>query len=453
VFLVLKCCSSVVYGAARIAVDVLQLSGDLGASPPWLNFIYGNAVGVNMHLSWAYTVERVLATCYMKTYESQRPRFGYAVSAYIILMTIGVVWHETITNRGEISVTAAIADFAFQGFSLLCVGVVVFLWFYNRRRYKLSSSYSSAISLTERYQNSENCRTTAQLTPLIILHVLSMLCTGSLFIAAVVDMSEETTFLHQTLVNLTNCFIYILCQIAVLYFHEGVRSRAVSKISRAWKAARLRLQPKRVTQASESIDEGSTYFKMLSAEWDQKFLFGIPIGINSHLSWAYTSERLLATVCMRTYEKQRPWFSIILSVFVNSENIRTTRQLTPLIILHVLSMLCIGTTFVAALLRLRPDAQLLHATLVNLLNCLLYIGCQLAVLYFHSDIRKRAKSTLSLPCGYLCSYKVAQQLPGNTVADTAVHFRTLEAEWNATNDERHALEHGVVRGPTNISAV
>lgn len=44
-----------------------------------------------------------------------------------IVMNFGVVWHEVISNRGAISMFTVVADFAFQGFSVFCVMVSVFL--------------------------------------------------------------------------------------------------------------------------------------------------------------------------------------------------------------------------------------------------------------------------------------------------------------------------------------
>lgn len=65
-------------------------------------------------------------------------------------------------------------------------------------------------------QNSENIRTTQQLTPLIFLHLLSGLSLCSLFVAEYFEMSLQQRFMQLTVVNLTNCFLYIACQLAVL---------------------------------------------------------------------------------------------------------------------------------------------------------------------------------------------------------------------------------------------
>lgn len=65
-------------------------------------------------------------------------------------------------------------------------------------------------------QNSENIRTTSQLTPLILLHLLSAVSLGTLIIAEFFDLSNEQSFLHLTVVNLVNCLLYIACQLAVL---------------------------------------------------------------------------------------------------------------------------------------------------------------------------------------------------------------------------------------------
>ncbi|KAH7713172.1 hypothetical protein AAVH_19490 [Aphelenchoides avenae] len=218
VFLLLKCISSVAYGIVRITDLSFQLfDGDFRVSSRWISFFYGIPVSVNAHLCWAYVAERVLATVRMKTYEKQKPWFSFVLIFIMVVPSAYFVAKDTIWNEEVIiSMRSVIASFAFQAFSVGCLGVLILLRIYNAHRYRISSAYPNSIPLTERYQNSENVRTTRQLTPLILLHVASMLCLGTVFISRVLQLPPETIFMHMAIINLSNGLIFIACQFAVL---------------------------------------------------------------------------------------------------------------------------------------------------------------------------------------------------------------------------------------------
>lgn len=100
---------------------------------------------------------------------------------------------------------------------------------------------------------------------------------------------------------------------------------------------------------------------------------------------------------------------------------------------------------------------------VNLMNCLLFATWQLSKhlksliqnskFIYDGSVWKRGKSKLLLLRCSICSYKVAHGAPANKVADTVVHFKKLETEWNVTFDKGHSQNDAVVRLSANVAAV
>lgn len=61
----------------------------------------------------------------------------------------------------------------------------------------------------------------------------------------------------------------------------------------------------------------STTLRMLGPLW-LSFLMGIAINTNNYLCLAYTLERILATVFVKSYERQKPYIGIIFSLLIVS---------------------------------------------------------------------------------------------------------------------------------------
>ncbi|KAH7712267.1 hypothetical protein AAVH_20396 [Aphelenchoides avenae] len=219
IFLALKCLASLSFGIAR-AVEttrLVQLPSYSLYPPAWVAFISGVGAGVNSQLCWAYTLERILATAFVKTYERQRPWFGCVVGGFIVASSVFLIARDTL-RYGHVLITfeLIVGGFGTQTLGVVCILIVLFLRCFNTKRYRKDSEYTRAVRLTARYQNAENVRTTCQLTPLILLHLLSGFSLNSLFVAEYLDLSNGQKFLQLVVVNLTNCFLYIACQISVL---------------------------------------------------------------------------------------------------------------------------------------------------------------------------------------------------------------------------------------------
>ncbi|KAH7711868.1 hypothetical protein AAVH_20820 [Aphelenchoides avenae] len=281
VLLLLKCLSSAVFAVDNLTSKILNLSGvELSTTArAWVIFFGGIPININAWLTVAYTAERVLATLAVKSYERQRPWFGWIVTTVIVVQACYYVSTNTIFSEytGALSARDTISSYILEALGITCVPVIATLHWYNARRYRNLSDYHKNTLLTERYQNSENVRTTCQLIPLILFHLLSTLSIGTFYVTAVLSFSAEFRFVQRTLIGLVNCFAYIGCQVAVLYFHSGVRRRAIAKLMYAWTLFNATFVPNRhrmVTPSSSTantIDDGLVYFKRLSENWDRHY--------------------------------------------------------------------------------------------------------------------------------------------------------------------------------------
>lgn len=76
----------------------------------------------------------------------------------------------------------------------------------------------------------------------------------------------------------------------------------------------------RTVELSVQLREDS--FSLYPAVWSS-FITGVAVGVNCMLCWAYTAERVLATVLIKTYERQKPWFGVVTAVTLVSSNSHT----------------------------------------------------------------------------------------------------------------------------------
>ncbi|KAI1731011.1 sre G protein-coupled chemoreceptor domain-containing protein [Ditylenchus destructor] len=130
--------------------------------------------------SWAghfMILERILATFYVRTYEQfKRPHFGALAIVITIVLSLIVTYEEQIKeDKTEIAQLTALVSYIFTILSLVSVVILVMLLWYNQKTYRRNIVHSHSHSLTERYQLSENIRTSRQLIPVIFLHFLSNL--------------------------------------------------------------------------------------------------------------------------------------------------------------------------------------------------------------------------------------------------------------------------------------
>ncbi|KAH7707880.1 hypothetical protein AAVH_24876 [Aphelenchoides avenae] len=224
IFLMLKCVSSINQGFVRSYV-LISLLGQrpFKPNPPvYASLLVIVSVNINIYLSAAYATERILATIFMRTYEKQRPYYGVGFAALIVCLSVYTACKDTILRSAPSNANATynlltfLAAYTNTVISTICLLITVFLRRYNFRRYKNRFLKEKLGKLTERYQNSENVRTTRQLTPVISLHLLASLAADVYITSTVLWPTSDSRFFQRMALHFLNCNIFILCQVALL---------------------------------------------------------------------------------------------------------------------------------------------------------------------------------------------------------------------------------------------
>ncbi|KAH7711604.1 hypothetical protein AAVH_21071 [Aphelenchoides avenae] len=262
---------------------------------------------------------------------------------------------------------------------------------------------------------------------------------------------------------------------------------------------------------------------MYSSSIHASFLMHISSSINAYLSIGYATERVLATVMVKRYENQRPFYGFAFTALLlcltlynavsdnylrtdtlqsgfsmstiittygtngigiiclmvvcllhrynrrryfadfhkgtfghlsgryqNLENIRTTRQLIPVIFFHILAGLN-GSLFVTGMLffPLTPDDIFYRLMFNNVANCSIYLLCQAAVLHFHPVLRMDTYAFLRRTlCCRICRLQgtgrvtpldrptgiVVEKAAATPGEEGSVYFQTLADAWDRQYD-------------------
>ncbi|KAH7719800.1 Protein SRE-19 [Aphelenchoides avenae] len=244
---------------------------------------------VNSFHCLAYMTERFLATVFVSTYEKQRPYYG---TACVLLMTLvsGYNAFKDTLLRGDLgrvsndesakfSTTTLIASYVNVLAVLLCMLAVCVLHKYAKRRQRRGLEDGKDVNLTERYQNSENLRTTRQLLPVIFLHFLTALFGAIYLAAAVLWPNSGTTYLQQVALGFVNCVLYTFCELALLHFNPALRVEAASRLRRFKQAIGSRsgsVAPSSGPVPAEhpalgTEEEANFYFSQLEDAWDRHY--------------------------------------------------------------------------------------------------------------------------------------------------------------------------------------
>ncbi|GMT26546.1 hypothetical protein PFISCL1PPCAC_17843, partial [Pristionchus fissidentatus] len=154
------------------------------------------------------TIERYVSTTRYKTYESSGRSLGVALSAVQLTLS-GAFYYliiyfydlNRIYARCNVVSEEGLLFHRIQGGLLTCVQLFSITAFYSLLRYNKRLLDTRGLSLTERYQLSENVRTLHLLVPVVSSHI-------SLNLLVVISYLESLGFLHLHSV-IVPCILYL----------------------------------------------------------------------------------------------------------------------------------------------------------------------------------------------------------------------------------------------------
>nr|CAD2192287.1 unnamed protein product [Meloidogyne enterolobii] len=169
-------------------------------------------------------LERILATVFVSRYENNKKPY-FSIFCFIILMFLSFQNAYRQTYYGDsvfdVALGTLITIYGTLFFGLLEIAIIGYIGYYNNTKYKLKTYLYFKHSLSERYQLSENIRTSRQLKPTFVLHFINIIISSGVTIVL--------SFIHlkdQTSLNLIFVFVFLITaccnlsiQITVIIFH------------------------------------------------------------------------------------------------------------------------------------------------------------------------------------------------------------------------------------------
>ncbi|KAL3119301.1 hypothetical protein niasHT_000079 [Heterodera trifolii] len=186
------------------------------------------------YLAHVLVIERLMATLWAQNYETRR---NWHFSA---------IWFSFVTGLTTLNILHTVPQqtdfltwltFGFVlALALIELFLFAFLWKLNIQNYQ--RKWSKIQNLSERYQLSENVRTTKQMLVPLLLHLIN-LCLGS----AVTTIAFYRPFANQFLYDFLGQFIFpavsvsnFLIELTMILFHPFLRRRLGKTIEKVWNA-------------------------------------------------------------------------------------------------------------------------------------------------------------------------------------------------------------------------
>ncbi|KAL7071757.1 hypothetical protein ACQ4LE_009192 [Meloidogyne hapla] len=168
-------------------------------------------------------LERILATVLVSKYENIKKPY-FSIFCFIIMTSL------SFFNSYEQTYSESVLDVTLGTlitlYITLCLGIVeialiAYIGYYNNNKYKLGTIIYLKHSLTERYQLSENIRTSRQLKPTFIFHFINILVSSGITILFKYDHIKDISIINLlfVFVFLITAFCNLSIEITIIIFH------------------------------------------------------------------------------------------------------------------------------------------------------------------------------------------------------------------------------------------
>ncbi|KAI1707709.1 serpentine type 7TM GPCR receptor class ab chemoreceptor domain-containing protein [Ditylenchus destructor] len=127
-------------------------------------------------------LERLVATVMVSRYENVRKPYLSAPALVFTVLVAGLVTYQQVLSIEiqSVQLWTISATYASSAIGFISFWALLFLQYYNHKVYRRRIFSLNKHSLTERYQLSENIRTSRQLTPVLLFHFLSNAVSGTM---------------------------------------------------------------------------------------------------------------------------------------------------------------------------------------------------------------------------------------------------------------------------------
>ncbi|KAI1722390.1 sre G protein-coupled chemoreceptor domain-containing protein [Ditylenchus destructor] len=287
--LICQCSGVTIYAVASVIDMTIKLSEKQIFEAPNQLVIITRIFGllVCTQVGIFLTIERVIATLLVRRYEKYRKPF-VAMFSFTIIIPMSIITSYGEGPKGiltyiQMESYTLILAYACTVTNLASYLILIFLNYYNTNAYKRRIFNSNSHSLTERYQMSENIRTSRQLSPSLLLHFLTNLIGQVLTLVAYYQLvtDEGLLWLLYVFTLGVNGIAYFFIQLTVIQCHPFLRRQAVqmlrkmciiksriyslSATSESRNTVMLSISGNTLITANER--EADTHFQMLSQFW------------------------------------------------------------------------------------------------------------------------------------------------------------------------------------------
>ncbi|KAL3122506.1 hypothetical protein niasHT_003042 [Heterodera trifolii] len=187
------------------------------------------------YLAHVLVIERLMATLWAKNYENRR---GWHFSAIWFSIVMGLTTLNVLHTSQQVDFLTWLTFGFVLTLALIELFLFAFLWKLNIQNYQ--RKWSKIQNLSERYQLSENVRTTKQMLVPLLLHLIN-LCLGSAIITIVFYRPFANQFYYDFFGELTFATVSVsnfLIELTMILFHPFLRRRlgkTIEKVRNAHK--------------------------------------------------------------------------------------------------------------------------------------------------------------------------------------------------------------------------